>query len=371
MIPAMTENSVPGSSMDILIQAPNWLGDVVMTTPLLTWLDDRRDLPDGFRLRLHLGIRRAWAPLFASDPRLDSLVVHERRGLHAGLGGIPKHARAVRNGKFDAVLLGPPSLRAALVASLARVPRRIGYRGEGRGIFLTDSLPLGRRGSRHYSEDMIELGRRLLPETNDSGSIPAPELQGCRAMDPVETGTGPAVLAVALGTTYGEAKTWPVARVAEFMNLAIREFGLRIVLLGDSQAGAFAVDLCKLVPGVWSNTFDDRTTIVDLTGRTDLPEVARVLKACGGFVGNDSGLMHLAGALGVPTVGIFGSSNPDWTAPRGTQTAAVVAEGYACRPCYRRTCNQTRFCLLDVTAPAVMDALQDLMAGRPGTEEDF
>jgi heptosyltransferase-2 len=358
----MTEHSGSGTSVDILIQAPNWLGDVVMTTPLLTWLDQRRNRPDGSRLKLHLGIRRIWAPLFVDDPRIDSLVIHERRGAHAGFAGNLRHVRMVKDEHLDAVLIGPPSLRAALVAALARIPRRIGHGGEGREVLLTDRLPRGLRGSRHYSQEMLEMGEALLGETLDRNDLPVTSMNGCSALAPVDTGAGPPVLAVAPGTTYGEAKTWPVSRVADFMNLMVSEHGMRVVLLGDAQAAPFVTALKKLVTGTWSPDFNGGSAFVDLTGRTDLPGVVRVLKACRGFAGNDSGLMHVAAALGVPTVGIFGSSNPDWTAPMGPSAAAVVAEGYACRPCYRKTCNQPRFCLEDVSSSSVRDALMNLMA---------
>ena len=127
----------------------------------------------------------------------------------------------------------------------------------------------------------------------------------------------------------------------------------RVVLLGDGQAGKLAKSLTGVLGVEAASDLERGAPLTDLTGRTGLREAAAILAACAGFVGNDSGLMHLAAALGVPTVGIFGSSNPGWTSPLGPRTAAVVADGYACRPCYRKTCNQPRFCLEDVSGARV------------------
>jgi heptosyltransferase-2 len=122
---------------------------------------------------------------------------------------------------------------------------------------------------------------------------------------------------------------------------------------------------------VWSEDPQDRGALLDLTGRTDLARAVAVLKASAAFIGNDSGLMHLAAALGRPTIGVFGSSNPDWTAPRGPKTRAVVPEGFSCRPCYRKTCNQPEFCLDTVTGEHVFAAVSELVGDTRAREGGF
>jgi heptosyltransferase-2 len=106
--------------------------------------------------------------------------------------------------------------------------------------------------------------------------------------------------------------------------------------------------------------------VVDLVGRTDLREAAALLRAGEVFVGNDSGLMHLAAALGRPTVGLFGSSSPHWTAPRGPWVRVLAAAGFPCRPCFRKTCNQPRFCLDTIAAAEVVDAANALATAAAG-----
>ena len=121
-----------------------------------------------------------------------------------------------------------------------------------------------------------------------------------------------------------------------------------------------AAAMRKLSQVPWRSELPGGAAIVDLVGTTDLGVAVGVLKAARVFVGNDSGLMHVAAALGLVTVGIFGSSNPDWTSPRGRLTGTVVADGFECRPCYRRRCNQAEFCLDQVTADAVLAKVTEL-----------
>jgi heptosyltransferase-2 len=241
----------------------------------------------------------------------------------------------------------------------------VGYRSDGRGFLLSEGLPVGARGENHYSREMMALGRAWLRRRGfripDDAVSSGPSLPACSALPATATDTGPAVWALACGATYGEAKSWPAEQVAGFLDLAVRAGGARVVLLGDPAASGLAAALAARVSLPWRQELPGPAGVVDLTGRTDLAQAVAVLKAARLFVGNDSGLMHLAAALQVPTVGIFGSSNPDWTGPRGRWTIAVAAEGFACRPCYRRRCNQPTFCLETVTARQVFEAGQNLL----------
>jgi len=320
------------------------------------------------RPEIHLAIRRPWAGLFATDPRISSVLFVERNGRHGGWRGIFRQAKEFRARNFDVVLLGPPSLRAGLVAALARISLRVGHASDGRGWLLNASLAKSPRGSRHYSFDQLDLGLAALahqplfqlnieaaPRSYDL--LPRPALVMPNLSDQLVKSDESLLWVVAPGTTYGEAKTWPVEQVKELLNLAHAKAKVRVVLLGDAQASEF-VDQLKCESHLqWSSSMDQAGDVVDLTGKTDLAQVVDILRAADGFVGNDSGLMHLAGALGVPTVGVFGSSNPDWTHPLGARTSAVTASGFSCRPCYRKTCYQDVFCLTTVPAQAVFDEL--------------
>jgi heptosyltransferase-2 len=353
----------------VLLLLPNWLGDSVMATPLIGHLHEQRVFPDGRRLHLTAAVREPWAPLFEHDPRLDDLLLVERAARHSGLGGLLRLASDFRRQAFDAAILGPPSLRAALAAFLARIPLRVGYGGDGRDLLLNPCLPRPQRGLVHHAGELLALGRVLLDTLGGEASPHPPELvanlEGCREIAPVPEGNA-SRLVLATGATYGSAKNWPLERAAEYARLAL-DHGAELVVMGDAQARNLVTDLSQLL-GLEART---QTTgapgLVDLAGRTTLVQVVSLLKGARGFVGNDSGLMHLAAALGVPTIGVFGSSNPDWTAPLGPRARAVAASGFDCRPCYLKACNQPRFCLDSISGQQVWQELLELMDQVPGS----
>lgn len=349
----------------ILVLAPNWLGDAVMTSCSLDVLDAA--LGGDFAIRL--AVNRAWLDLYREDPRLEGIIPVERPGRHDGIGGLFRLGRDLSRHGFGAVLIGPPSLRAAMIGRLAGIPVRVGYRTDGRGSLLTHGLVFPGRGASHFSEQMADLAATLagalgrpLPEGESSGRR-SPLLPGCLGV-PCDPGPGPAVWAFGPGATYGAAKTWPLEQAAAFIEATVMKRGVRLVLLGDEAAGRHSSTLARTSGVPWSKTWGPEPGVVDLLGRTTLPEAVGVLRRCEAYVGNDSGLMHLAGALGVATVGIFGSSDPRWTAPLGPWTSALAAEGFPCRPCFRKTCNQDVFCLETVTAAVVLAEVESLIRRR-------
>lgn len=355
--------TMPDRACRILVLAPNWLGDAVMASPLVSRLAASRDAA-GRPPEIHLAVRSTWRSLFESDPRLAGLVAVDRGGRHGGVGGVGRLAHDLRAVGADAIVLGPPSLRAGLVAALARVPVRVGYAGDGRSPLLTHRLRRPARGARHHADELLDLGDAALAALDlAAGELAAERALGALsgAASHVGSDGSPPVWVFAPGTTYGEAKVWPRDRAAEFTARAVTERGVRLVLLGDAAAGPLAAALAEgRAAGPQGPGVDDRT------GRTTVAEAAAVLAGADAFVGNDSGLMHLAAAMGVPTVGLFGSTNPAWTAPRGRRTAVVAAEGFACRPCYRRTCNNDVFCLATVGADAVLAAIDQLVSPGGG-----
>lgn len=353
----------------LLVAAPNWLGDVVMTSPLLDTLADARDAA-GRPPHLVLSVRRRWSALFRDDPRVGEILPVERGGRHRGPAGIWRLARDWRRARCAGVALGPPSLRVGLAACLGGLRQRVGYRTDGRGFLLNRGLPCARRGADHHETELTQLGRVLMENTGlTPGDRPADRqlLPGCAGV-PARSTDGPPVWVFAPGATYGEAKVWPLRHAAAFVGEAVRRRERRIVVLGDIQAAAAAADLAREAGVPCRQEMAGGAAVVDLAGRTDLLEAVAVLKAAEAFVGNDSGLMHLAAALGVPTVGVFGSSNPDWTAPRGPWTDTVAAEGFPCRPCYLRECDQPVFCLDEIPSARVMSALTALLERRRAAE---
>jgi len=365
----MTESKRVPADFNVLLLAPNWLGDVVMFSALLEFLHRRRPLPHGRRLVLDLAVRKPWVPLFKNDSRLNKLIVVDRQNRHGGLLGGWKLGEDLRSQNPDAVILGPPSLRAGIAGQRSGAGMRIGFRGDGRSLLLSHSLCTPERGLYHHSEELVSLGRLLLESLGTEDPAGAeqhyyPVLEGCNTIAPERESTGSPFWIFAPGATYGSAKSWPLSRGIEFVKAVLDEGKVRLVILGDSSATAYARGLAEGLSRTMAHDLSENSTLVDLTGRTDLTQVVSILKAARAFVGIDSGLMHLAAALQVPTVGIFGSSNPDWTSPRGIRTRAVSARGFKCRPCYRKECNQSEFCLDTISSAEVITAVDELLSSK-------
>jgi len=357
----------------LLVLAPNWLGDLVMATPLLAYLASALGETGP---RLVLGVRPAWADLFRQDPRFAGLFSVERKGRHGGPWGSVRLARDLARENCCGVIACPPSLRMGLAARLAGIPLRVGYATDGRGFLLNRALAPVPRGHLHYSHEMLALGREcaaalggFVPDLPATSGLPAPALPAdLGRLDPGE-GEGAPIWVLGTAATFGEAKNWPVERVADLVRLIRQRGPARVVLLGDAQAQRAAHDLAALLRETPREILAGGAGLVDLTGRTDLDRVAAILSGARAYIGNDSGLMHLAGALGVPTVGVFGSSNPVWTAPLGPRAGYVTATGFACHPCYRKTCNQPEFCLETVSPETVLEAV-DALTGQTAEEMD-
>jgi heptosyltransferase-2 len=171
---------------------------------------------------------------------------------------------------------------------------------------------------------------------------------------------------LATTATYGAAKGWPAARAAEFLRAAVAREGRRVILLGDGAAREATDQLRALGDLPWRREAAGGEGVVDLVGRTDLLAAAGWLRAAAVCVSIDSGLMHLAAALGTPTLGLFGSTSAAWTGPRGERTATLAAAGFPCQPCFRRRCNQEVFCMDSLSGEDVARAARELALSPAG-----
>ncbi len=353
--------------LKLLLAAPNWLGDLVMATSLIELFaigEERYGIP---RPDLHVSVRRRWRSLLEGDARLAGLVDYERTGHHAGLRGLWRQAADWRNLSPSAVMVLPPSLRGGAVARLSGIRSRIGFRGNGRDLMLSHPVDPPSRGTLHYTEGLGRLYRAWAEACTGtkppaSMAIPLPRLTLDEAARPSAGAlSAPPVWVISVGSTYGDAKTWPSRRVAEFVEAVYADTSKRVVLIGDVAAGETSAAIRSAVDVEWGATLGEQPGCYDLVGRTSLTELTELLGRATVFVGNDSGPMHLAAALGTPTVGLFGSTSTAWTRPLGSRTTTVAAEDFACRPCYLKTCPKDSFCMETLDAKRVHAAALALL----------
>jgi len=342
----------------IVVRGTNWVGDAVMTIPALRQL--RRLFPDA-----HITLAtRAWAEgLFADSDFLDDLQVHEGSGLRS----VVQQVRQWRKRNFDLAILLPNSLETALVASLARVPLRIGYATDGRQALLTHPLALPEwRESKHevfyYLKIVAELEWLVKQEqsflnTQPDGSLEVSEARKSTARDFLRArGVREGNLLVALcpGSINSRAKRWPAERYAALADRLIDELGAQVLLVGSNAEAGVSQEVSEQM----SNQ------PLTLTGQTDLAELVATLSLVDLLVTNDTGPAHIASALGRPTLVIFGPTNPLTTRPF-SPLGEIVRKPPDCAPCMLRDCPIDHRCMTAITPADVFERARRLLIDKP------
>jgi heptosyltransferase-2 len=301
----------PESVTRVVVRAPNWLGDAIMALPAIGAV--RRTFP---RSNVAVGALPSIAPLFEeqSSAAPDEVIALEPR----------TEAATLRNGRFDLAILLPNSFRSAWVAKRAGIRHRWGLATSGRRWLLTRRVrPL--KGKVHQTARYLALMDGLgISGTDD----PSTKLVG-----------------FAPGAAYGHAKRWPPNRVAQVI-AKLNEHGAACVLVGSAADRDAGREIESALPM--------SARVVNLIGRTDLRLLAGILERCQVFISNDSGAMHLAAALSVPVVAIFGPTDERVTAPLGNHD--ILLEQVFCRPCMLRDCPIDHRCMKRISADRVITA---------------
>jgi heptosyltransferase-2 len=322
----------------ILVRAPNWIGDAVMSLPVLAGL--RRLFP---LAEITVLAAPRVAPLFAAQPGVVE-VIHYPSG--RGKWQILWEMR----GRFDLALALPNSMESALGLWLLGVPSRVGYNTDSRRLFLKEAVS-GHRKLAGLHTVFYFLG--LLKALGGVAAFTPPtlylepeeETRGARFLEECgHPGQGPWV-GLSPGAAYGPAKRWPPERFAALGQELLREFDARLILLGGKEERTVANQVKEHLPG----------GVIDLVGLTSLREALGVLSQLQLLVTNDSGLMHAAAALSVPVVALFGSTDPESTGPF-TSRATVIRHPWPCSPCFKRTCDVGYACLQDISVDEVLAA---------------
>lgn len=339
----------PGNSPQvrrILLRAPNWVGDAVMSLPVLSGLTG---LFPGASVTVLAAPRVA--PLFSGQPGVTEVLPYP--------AGQEKWLFLLNLcSKFDLSLALPNSLESALGLWLTRTPHRLGYAANGRTPLLTLALK-GRKHLQGVHQVFYYLGllqgfapvRDFLPPRLFLSEVE--QTQARKLLQGNGHDTGALWIGLAPGAAYGPAKRWPAERFAQVGDLLQQEYQAGLVLLGGPADREAADEVQRHGRGKYLN----------LAGKTTLRQALMILGQLKVLITNDSGLMHSAAALGVPLVALFGSTDPVATGPF-THRATVLHHPQPCSPCLQRTCSEDYACLTEITAAEVAAAargwLEDL-----------
>ncbi|MGC1417081.1 MAG: lipopolysaccharide heptosyltransferase II [Candidatus Acidiferrum sp.] len=326
--------------MKILIRATNWVGDAIMALPALRALRSRIS-----EAQITILARPYVAAIYKNQRICDDLMFVDDK---------VDVLNELRARKFDAALLLQNAFQAAWLVWRAGIPERIGYARDGRRFLLTKALPVPKFGEipAHEQFYYLELLRRAgwidtLPNETFI-RLDVPEEAHQRAAEFLYSAGAQANnlwVAIGAGASYGSAKCWPPDRFAELANRLQAQRGVDVILFGTSTEAAVS---SAIAAGM-------RRPPIDLTGKTSIADLPALLSQCHLFIGNDSGAMHVAAAVGLPVVAVFGPTDPFGTAPV-TPRCTIVQEKPYCSPCFLRRCPTDHRCMTRITPGAVESA---------------
>jgi heptosyltransferase-2 len=330
--------------MRVLVRAPNWIGDSVLAIPALENL--HLNLPEA---EIWIAAKAWVEPVFSEFPFISGIIpLPERSGLKDQF----RQARELTELDFDAGLLLTNSFESALQLFLARIPQRWGYATDGRGFLLTRKIPLRPPWETfhqvYYYMDLISgMGMKTAPPAL-SFPLNRHEVLGAEQFL-FEQGISPSLPLVILnpGGYFGSAKRWPPERYAALAVLLQDQFKAQIAIIGSAQESPLAESIAGNLA----------VKPLILSGLTSLRQLAALINRAQLCITNDSGPMHLANALRIPVVALFGPTIPEATAPF-QEPSAVIRKPVPCWPCAYRDCPLDHRCMNFISPEDVLEISQ-------------
>lgn len=334
------------SPRQIVVRMPNWLGDLVMATPILT--DLRNHWPEANIIPMCQGIL---GTVIQEDPHINSIFPFKRP-----TGWFDREASQhilsfLKRSSFDLGILLTNSFSSALWFKRGKVEERIGFAGNGRSWLLNQpvSFPNNRKTQhlvKTYKELLTPLGIPI-SSTSPRLYVTPQERQNARVkLEILGVESKDLLIGINPGAAYGSAKCWLPDRFKKLSQLLLENKSIKIIYFGDKAGAPLVQEICKDLP--------DR--VINLAAQTTLRELMALIEACHLFVTNDSGPMHAASALGVPLIALFGSTSDAATGPYAG--GHVIHKHVPCSPCYRRECPLIDFiCMKKIEVSEVYDEI--------------
>ncbi len=338
------------SDARILIRAANWVGDAIMTTPVIRGV--RKNYP-GARITV---LAKPWViPVYDKNPHVDEVMVYENCGRHKMGRGTLLLAGDIRKHGFDLAILMQNAFEAALLAFLARIPERLGYNTDARSLLLNRCVKLDPVLKKVHLIDyyigilkgagLEDDGRKLDLVIGDEDKASAKKILAENGLG----GSGP-VMGINPGATGGTAKRWFPDRYAKLCKKLSRQYQTKVLIFGgpaDHELGKEIMDMAQ-------------DCCINIAGKTSLSQAFGLIGSCDLFVTNDSGLMHAAAALNVNQVAVIGSTDYIATAP-SNKNSIIVREPTSCAPCLKDECPIDHRCMTRISVDAVMDVCRSVL----------
>lgn len=335
------------SGRRILVVGPAWVGDTIMSQTLYSLLRDADP-----EVRIDVTAPAATRPLLTRMPEVSEAILFDVGHGELKLGYRSRFAGRLKAARYDQAIVLPNSFKSALVPMLAGISRRTGYLGEFRYFLLNDIRLLNPgRFPRMVDQFMalgVKPGKAIPPCRHPALGVDKINQRECLRrfeLDP----TGP-ILGLCPGAEYGDAKRWPAVHFAAVAGAAVAS-GMQVWLFGSPADEGTTHEIIEHLPP------DQRASCHDLAGKTALLDAVDLLSLCTNVVSNDSGLMHVAAAVGCRVVVVYGSTSPDFTPPL-TDRAVIESLNLECSPCFARQCPLGhRNCLNELSPELVISGL--------------
>jgi heptosyltransferase-2 len=336
----------------ILVRGVNWVGDTVLSYPTVQQLKT-------FFPKSHLAILipSYLVDLWKTFPYVDEIIPFKKTG---GIGSIWEDlnlSQSLKERNFDLAVILPRSFRSAFHIYLARIPIRVGYKGEGRSLFLTHGI---RRTKEILHDHRVHYYQKLIEPLGKTESPPSPQIflreedrrwadQALKELGMME---GKPLIGMNPGATYGLAKCWYPERFGELGKRIFNKWKATVLLFGKEEERPIAEEILQHM----------KEGGIDLTGKTNLLQLAALLERCQLLVTNDTGTMHMATAVGTPIVALFGSTDPSTTGPWG-DGHVVIRKEVPCSRCLKRICPTDHRCMELITVDEVEEVVDNKLRG--------
>ncbi|OGP82731.1 MAG: lipopolysaccharide heptosyltransferase II [Deltaproteobacteria bacterium RBG_16_54_11] len=339
---------------EILVKGTNWVGDTIISFPAVHAL--RQHFP---KASITVLTNARLAELWKANPAVDEVLPYDMPAGAGRIFGELRIARLIRQRTIDLAVIFPRSFSSALMVFLGGIPRRIGYKGEGRDLLLTERIDcttqlLGRHRMYYYLHLVEHLGRcpsPPLPSISLNG-----KLQGWADGFLSRHGLkGELLIGLNPGATYGEAKCWSPERFVQLGRRIIKDYGASILIFGSSRPEEKELN-AAIARGIGAGC-------LNLSGETSLLQLAALLRHCRLLVTNDTGTMHVAAAVGTRVAAIFGPTDPRATAPLG-EGHVVIRREVSCSPCLKRLCPEDHRCMDLIEVEEVYNTVGMQLNGR-------
>ncbi len=340
----------------ILIRGVNWIGDAVLTLPALKSI--RKNFPNA---HISLLVKPWVSDIFKENPDINEIIPYGDD--YRGCTGKIRLATVLRQKKFDIAILLQNAFDAALIAWLAGIPERTGYKRDCRGILLTNAIPVKKdvlkQHQVYYYLSLLESAGIKTAWTQPYIYLTDDERRKARKIiSSALPGRSLPLIGINPGAAYGSAKRWPSERFAGLIHRITSELNARVIIFGSGSEASIADEISEKLE---TRNPKPETRILIMSGKTGLRELAALISECDAFITNDSGPMHMASALLVPVVAIFGSTDKTATGPFG-QGHKVVSSDLPCSPCLKRECPEKHLqCMTKITVDEVFEALKDVL----------